>query len=366
MLDVAFADEKAINLFDVKRAVDTLTMHVLAAGIFGQDLDFNGGRQRVAAHNRKSLEVTQRWILQQLLWIILFGNLKIPAFLRTFLPSTIREVLETKEDYQRYMAEFAEELQYNDDKTKSATNLITTIIQSNDKAREDKLVATGRRMYLTDHELYANLFILNMAGFETTATTLGFTIPYLAAYPAVQRWLVEEIDSVTKERNSNLYDEVFPQLTRMMAVMYETLRLRGALQHSFKVNPENQTLELSDRELVIPGNTYFGVNAASLSRDPQYWGPDSEAWRPSRWIEQDSDTGKESLKDAPEGTIFVPWTVGPRVCPGKKFSQVEFTGTILTILSRHRLEAQAVSEAMHVLPIDPHQRIKSRHDAFAL
>jgi hypothetical protein len=34
----------------------------------------------------------------------------------------------------------------------------------------------------------------------------------------------------------------------------------------------------------------------------------------------------------------IPWTAGPRICPGKKFSEVEFVGTVAEILSKFRIE----------------------------
>jgi hypothetical protein len=34
----------------------------------------------------------------------------------------------------------------------------------------------------------------------------------------------------------------------------------------------------------------------------------------------------------------VPWSAGPRVCPGQKMAQVEFTAIFLTLFRRHRIE----------------------------
>lgn len=35
---------------------------------------------------------------------------------------------------------------------------------------------------------------------------------------------------------------------------------------------------------------------------------------------------------------FIPWAEGPRICPGKKFSQVEFVAVIAQLLSGHTIE----------------------------
>lgn len=60
-------------------------------------------------------------------------------------------------------------------------------------------------------------------------------------------------------------------------------------------------------------------------------------WRPARWIEitpptnNESEEGsvldRETLSTPPRGS-FVPWADGDRVCPGKKFAQVELVGAL--------------------------------------
>ncbi|KAF2025334.1 hypothetical protein EK21DRAFT_15519, partial [Setomelanomma holmii] len=40
----------------------------------------------------------------------------------------------------------------------------------------------------------------------------------------------------------------------------------------------------------------------------------------------------------PESAFFAPWGLGPRVCPGKKFRQVEFVAVLARILAEWRVE----------------------------
>lgn len=92
--------------------------------------------------------------------------------------------------------------------------------------------------------------------------------------------------------------------------------------------------------MVVPGVLGLHTNAA-------YWGPeDPMVWRPSRWIVNPVPVpvpspsaprlpspapalGDESLRTPPPGA-FVAWSAGPRVCPGKKLSQVE----VVAVLAR--------------------------------
>ena len=40
----------------------------------------------------------------------------------------------------------------------------------------------------------------------------------------------------------------------------------------------------------------------------------------------------------PEGVAFTSWLIGPRTCPAKKFSQVEFAGTMVELLRDWKVE----------------------------
>lgn len=64
-------------------------------------------------------------------------------------------------------------------------------------------------------------------------------------------------------------------------------------------------------------------------------------WRPQRWIARStnrtSTIEEETLVTPPPGT-YAPWSGGPRVCPGKKFGQVEFVAIMATLFREYRVE----------------------------
>lgn len=123
----------------------------------------------------------------------------------------------------------------------------------------------------------------------------------------------------------------------------------------------------SRRELTIPPNTLASMNFYALHLLPTLWGPDADQYKPGRWVEKvnTTDAGAkaatspqygttsllgERLKAEPSpiknptnsvsqnGAIYMPWYHGPRVCPGKKFSQVEYVAVMTTLISQYRLE----------------------------
>lgn len=106
-----------------------------------------------------------------------------------------------------------------------------------------------------------------------------------------------------------------------------------------------QKLTIDGKDFALPPDTTIKLDLAALHHDPHHWGSDATEFRPDRWIPSEDSEAKQTASDANERTYdwqskslispvpgtFLPWTGGPRVCPGKKFSQVEFTRAIYEI-----------------------------------
>lgn len=71
----------------------------------------------------------------------------------------------------------------------------------------------------------------------------------------------------------------------------------------------------------------------------EYWGPDHREFKPSRWIKNGSISTEEFYQPTDEKGAFFPWSSGARICPGKKFSQVEYVAIISYVLRHQRVEA---------------------------
>jgi cytochrome P450 len=114
----------------------------------------------------------------------------------------------------------------------------------------------------------------------------------------------------------------------------ETLRLYSPLNGVPRCTGKSyQHLRINDQDYTLPPQTGVFVNNTALQCKQEYWGPDGTLWRPDRWVKREADL--EIVLNPIEGT-FVPWISGPRVCPGKKFSQVEFVAVIASLLKDHR------------------------------
>jgi cytochrome P450 len=206
---------------------------------------------------------------------------------------------------------------------------------------------------LSEDEVLSNLFIFTAAGFETTANTLSYALVLLCRYPEWQDWMLEEIDSLIPSDSNEPVDYVtiFPRVVRIMAIMLETLRLYVPVVHLFKETTDSQSVETSRGTYNIPANCTIYVSVVGVQLDPEVWRDlnqhtakdeadgglsDEYAFRPTRWV---NPIGSQTPLFQPPKGSYLPWSAGPRVCPGQKMAQVEFTAIFLTLFRRHRIEA---------------------------
>lgn len=156
---------------------------------------------------------------------------------------------------------------------------------------------------LTDQEIFGNAFVFILAGHETTANSLHFSIVLLAMYPSAQRALQRDLDRIFsfKPVSEWDYERDVPELFAGMvgAVMNEELRMIppviGIPKSTFANQP--QEILLDGKLCTVPGGTVVNLSAVAVQRNPKYW-PSSDPnvdpvtdlnhFRPERWITESS------------------------------------------------------------------------------
>jgi hypothetical protein len=193
---------------------------------------------------------------------------------------------------------------------------------------------------LSDDEILGNIFVVNFAGYETTARTLAFAMMLLAAHPEVQEWLYDEIITVTQSRPVENWDySLFSKLKRCQAVFLETLRVYAPITALPKISADKvQTFRVGEQVFAIPPGTETYPMVLGVQTDPEYW-DEPYVWKPSRWIIRPGATDEAIEEElfVPRKGSFVPWADGPQGCAGKKFSQVEAASILACLFRAHRV-----------------------------
>lgn len=311
-------------------------MQVLGIVGFGQELMLT----LIPPGRRVSLMHCLGFILKHIIITLIFGSLRVPDI---FLPGLLRSLKASVSEFKLYMEELVlQHMQQSNMKPSLSqpTSLLAAMVKANETEKQQNNLA-GRRSYLTESELYGNLFVYSLAGYETTASTMTFALCFVATDQKIQDWIIEEVDAYYTHSTNRDYTAIYPKLVRCLAWMHEALRLASPapLLVRSSSTPQNIPIMTPNGEKMVTVNpgTLVGAHLYGAHLSPR-WGPDAKTFDPRRFVSA-SSTGEESLV-VPEEVVYAPWLAGPRVCPGKKFGQVEFVAIVAHILSEYRVEIE--------------------------
>lgn len=160
--------------------------------------------------------------------------------------------------------------------------------------------------------------VIFMAGHETTANTLAWAWFLLSQSPRVAGKLHAEIDAVLGDRTPTFKD--IASLPYAKAVIEETLRLYPpvpilAREATEATSISGKPIRKGSLVLVVPW---------LMHRNPVLWDLPDTFW-PERFLQ-------DSMKPNKYG--YVPFSIGPRICPGLQFGMTESILS-LVMLARH-------------------------------
>ncbi|XP_071112705.1 cytochrome P450 2U1-like [Haliotis cracherodii] len=166
----------------------------------------------------------------------------------------------------------------------------------------------------------ADLFV---AGTETTATTIRWTLVYFLNYPDVQEKCFQEIqDNVGQSRRPSMKDKT--NLPYVEATILEVLRRADIVPTGV---PHAVPHDVQFRGYTFPKGVTVITNLDSVLQDPDVWG-DPQTFRPNRFLD---DAGKIQKTDE-----FIPFSLGRRVCLGESMARMELFLFLTTMIQRFK------------------------------
>jgi cytochrome P450 len=172
----------------------------------------------------------------------------------------------------------------------------------------------------TDEEIRDEVATFMLAGHETTAVALAWSLALLSAHPAARDRLEDEVDALGADPTAADMDK----LPWTQAVVSEAMRLY----------PPAWTIErdaIDDDELDgvrVPAGSTVAVPPYLVHRHPATWS-NPEGFDPRRF-----------LSDAPDRHryAYIPFGGGRRGCVGAGFAQLESVLLLATLARRFRLD----------------------------
>ncbi|KAK8206018.1 cytochrome P450 monooxygenase-like protein [Phyllosticta capitalensis] len=230
------------------------------------------------------------------------------------------------------------------------------------------------KQLLSDSEILGNAFVFILAGHETTANAIHFSLVLLALNPPTQRRLQAELTRILGDRPSEEwdYDRDLPRIMGGMpaAVLSETMRLipavTGIPKSTMKDSP--QTLNVNGRIHMVPAECIISLDVPATHHNPRYWparpdisalppGEDLDQFKPERWLTNDAsrpsasstregspdsqssggETASPNLFRPAPGT-FLPFSEGHRSCLGKRFAMIEGASVLTALFHEYSVE----------------------------
>ena len=188
---------------------------------------------------------------------------------------------------------------------------------------ETRYEDTGEGM--TVNQLIDEIKILFIAGHETTANALTFTLHLLGNNPEIQQKIFEEIIAIEAQYESTV--EQLQKMTYTTAVLNESMRLFPPAWITDRQNLEDDRVG----DYHLKKGTLIGVSFYALHRNPKYW-QNPEDFNPERFL---GEQKKISMQ------YFYPFGAGPRMCIGAGFAIYEMCLAISQIVKKYVIKSKS-------------------------
>ncbi|PCJ97932.1 MAG: cytochrome P450 [Flavobacteriaceae bacterium] len=182
-------------------------------------------------------------------------------------------------------------------------------------------------------QLIDEVLILFVAGHETTANALSFTLYLLAKHPEIQDKLYDELRAVSLDVEDKM--QLLGQLSYVQQCIQEAMRLYPPV---YFIDRESIAKDEIDNCTFDKGTVWL-INLYELHRDPEFW-RQPESFLPERF----DASNKKDFSD-----YYFPFGAGPRMCVGNNFSMYEMIFTVAEIMKKYRLITE--KESIEINPL---------------
>jgi cytochrome P450 len=226
------------------------------------------------------------------------------------------------------------------DAMRALRDAVATLLAEQRKADGDdllhRLVAardpeSGRAM--DDEQLVDNLLTFYLAGHETTAKALTWTLYLLSRFPEWQARLAAEVREVAGDAPVDAHH--VERLVLVSQVVKESMRLFPPVPLMSRQAVADARIEGLD----IPAGTSILMPIYAIHRHSRRW-EHPDQFDPDRFA-----PGRE---EAIPRYQYMPFGAGPRVCIGMSFAMMEATAILATLLQSARFESAGDAEPVPV------------------
>ncbi|KAJ3279676.1 hypothetical protein HK104_001244 [Borealophlyctis nickersoniae] len=170
-------------------------------------------------------------------------------------------------------------------------------------------------------EIVDNMILLFIAGQDTSANTMVWTLLLLAQHPHVKNKLQKEIEGVLGKNGAPKSTTDVQALKYLDAVVKESMRYHTPAPITRRGCKKATVIGGKWR---IPAGAELMLNNRDAMLDESYW-KDAHEFRPERWFEE----------GAARNPAHTPFGGGPFICVGMRFANLEMRMVLARIIQRY-------------------------------
>ncbi|GKU91594.1 hypothetical protein SLEP1_g5450 [Rubroshorea leprosula] len=175
-----------------------------------------------------------------------------------------------------------------------------------------------------DRFIVDNCKNIYLAGYETTAVSVTWTLMLLALHPDWQERVRAEVSTIC---GGQLPDsDMIRKMKTLTMVINESLRLYPPVA----VISREALKDMKFGGIHVPKGVNIWTLLVTLHQDPDIWGPDAHEFNPERF--SNGVTGACKLPH-----VYMPFGVGPRTCLGQNFAMAELKIVVALLVSNFSL-----------------------------
>ncbi|XP_013110655.2 cytochrome P450 6d1 [Stomoxys calcitrans] len=219
-------------------------------------------------------------------------------------------------------------------------------ISENDKWQATKAKSEHTKAYMSIDMIAANSFLFYVAGSETTAATISFTLYEMAMYPEILAKAQKEVDEILQKHDlkpdGQLTYEAIQDMKYLDLCVKETTRKYPALP--FLNRKCTQEYQVPDSNLTISKGTGIIISLLAMHRDPQYF-PNPMDYKPERYADDSKDY---------DPVAYMPFGEGPRHCIAQRMGILNSKAALVKMLANFNIETMPRKEVefmFHTAPV---------------
>jgi cytochrome P450 len=182
---------------------------------------------------------------------------------------------------------------------------------------------------MSDKQLRDEILTLFVAGHETTAVSLCWSLYLLAKHPAVYAQAQAAVDALPDE--PSVAD--LPRLGAVLRLFKESLRMYPPLP----LYSRDTLAEIVIGGFAIPRGTPVLISPYATHHRPELW-PDADRFSPDRFLPQGEAQRHRYA--------YIPFSAGPRICIGSHFAMMEATLVLATLLRSYEFKLDPDTEVV--------------------